>query len=75
MDAMEIAKDITAAIISNPSYKPGSGKEEVKLFAAVLKEVNKVLGAQEFEEEEEESAGEGGDIASVRDVRVRRGLQ
>jgi hypothetical protein len=74
MDAMEIAKDITAAIISNPSYKPGSGKEEVKLFAAVLKEVNKVLGAQELEEEEE-SAGEGGEITSVRDVRVRRGLQ
>jgi len=74
MDAMEIAKDITAAIISNPGYKPGSGKEEARLFAAVLKEVNKVLGSQESESEEEDY-GEGGEIPSVRDVRVRRGLQ
>lgn len=73
MDAMEIAKDITAAIISNPSYKPGSGNEEARLFAAVLKEVNKVLGSQEVEEED--SAGDSGEIPSVRDVRVRRGLQ
>ena len=51
MDAMEIATDITAAIISNPGYKPGSGKEEAKLFATVLKEVTKVLGAEEIEEE------------------------
>jgi hypothetical protein len=72
MDAMEIAKDITAAIISNPGYKPGSGKEEAKLFAAVLKEVTRVL---ESEEIEEGSAGESEEIASVRDVRVRRGLQ
>ena len=72
MDAMEIAKDITAAIISNPGYKPGSGKEEAKLFASVLKEVTKVL---ESEEIEEASAGEGEGIPSVRDVRVRRGLQ
>ena len=71
MDAMEIAKDITAAIISNPSYKPGSGKEEVKLFAAVLREVTRVLEAEEIEEE---SAGEGEGVPSVRDVRVRRGL-
>jgi len=72
MDAMEIAKDITAAIISNPGYKPGSGKEEAKLFAAVLKEVTRVL---ESEEIEEESAGDSGEVPSVRDVRVRRGLQ
>jgi hypothetical protein len=73
MDAMEIAKDITAAIISNPGYKPGSGKEEAKLFAAVLKEVTRVLEAEDIEEEA--SAGEGGELASVKDVRVRRGLQ
>jgi hypothetical protein len=73
MDAMEIAKDITAAIISNPGYKPGSGKEEAKLFAAVLKEVTRVLEEEEIEEEA--SAGESGEVPSVRDVRVRRGLQ
>ena len=72
MDAMEIAKDITAAIISNPGYKPGSGKEEAKLFASVLKEVTRVLEAEEIGEEA--SAG-GEEIPSVRDVRVRRGLQ
>ena len=72
MDAMEIAKDITAAIISNPGYKPGSGKEEAKLFAAVLKEVTKVLEAEEIGEEA--YAGEGEGIPSVKDVRVRRGL-
>jgi hypothetical protein len=74
MDAMEIAKDITAAIISNPGYKPGSGKEEAKLFAAVLKEVIRVLESEE-EIEDEAYAGEGGEVPSVKDVRVRRGLQ
>ena len=71
MDAMEIAKDITAAIISNPGYKPGSGKEEAKLFAAVLKEVTRVLEVEEIEED----SGESGEVPSVKDVRVRRGLQ
>ena len=73
MDAMEIAKDITAAIISNPGYKPGSGKEEARLFAAVLREVTRVLEEEEIEEEA--SAGEGEGMTSVKDVRVRRGLQ
>jgi len=72
MDAMEIAKDITAAIISNPAYTPGSGKEEARLFAAVLKQVNKVLGSQDVEEEDSDT--EVGEIPSVWDVRVRRGL-
>ncbi len=73
MDAMEIAKDITAAIISNPGYKPGSGKEEARLFATVLKEVTRVLEEEEEIGEEAYAGGEG--IPSVRDVRVRRGLQ
>ena len=73
MDAMEIAKDITAAIISNPGYKPGSGKEEARLFAVVLKEVIRVLEAEDIEDEDSADEGEG--MTSVKDVRVRRGLQ
>ena len=74
MDAMEIAKYITTAIISNPGYKPGSGKEEAKLFASVLKEVTKVLEEEEIGEEAYAGEGEGEGIPSVKDVRVRRGL-
>lgn len=70
MDAMGIAAYITAAIISNPNYKPGSGKEEVKLFNTVLKEVTRSLGAGEKAERKAVSAG--AESLSVRDMRVRR---
>jgi hypothetical protein len=46
MDAMEIARDITVAIISNPNYKPGTGKTEVGIFATALREVTKTLGGK-----------------------------
>ena len=67
MDAMEIATAITAAIVSNPNYKPGTGKEEVKLFKAVLKEITAALevgGAVEVTADEE--------VPTVRNMRVRR---
>ena len=42
MDPMEIARDITVAIISNPNYKLGTGKKEATIFITVLREVTRV---------------------------------
>jgi len=51
MDPMEIARDITVAIISNPNYKLGTGKKEATIFITVLREVTKVrVGKKKGEE-------------------------
>ena len=50
MDPMEIARDITVAIISNPNYKPGTGKKEATIFITVLHEVTKARGEKRVEE-------------------------
>jgi hypothetical protein len=69
MDAMELARDITVAIISNPNYKPRSGEEEAQLFSVVLK----ALAAELAEEEVEEAAASfSEELPSVKDMRVRR---
>ena len=51
MDPMEIARDITVAIISNPNYKLGTGKKEATIFVTVLREVTKVRVGKKVKEE------------------------
>jgi hypothetical protein len=54
MDPMEIARDITVAIISNPNYKLGTGKKEATIFITVLREVTKVRVGKKVKGEKEE---------------------
>ena len=69
MDAMELARDITVAIISNPNYKPKSGEEEAQLFKAVLMAVSEQLSEEEVQEA---ASSLDEELPSVRDMRVKR---
>ena len=69
MDAMEIARDITVAIISNPNYKPGSGENEAEIFATVLSELTRALGEGKKVKPGPKSTGK--EILTIKDMRSK----